>query len=88
MNATRHQAYKRVLCTLQESGLRPREQRILENSAEGLLLDDPDSRELLQEATAELSRLVVSDRWLPDQAEELLAAIESCGVIENDDVPF
>lgn len=87
MTSERAQAYGRVTATLAEIGptkLQPAEQDVLRDAADTLLFcddvaADPNAREALERVDELLDRLVASDRWTAERAEELRRDIEACG---------
>ncbi|HEU4658018.1 MAG TPA: hypothetical protein VFR97_10850 [Capillimicrobium sp.] len=87
MTSERAQAYGRVTATLADIGptkLQPAEQDALREAADTLLFcedvaGDPAAQEALARVDELLDRLVTSDRWTADRAEELRRDIAACG---------
>lgn len=87
MTSERAQAYGRVTATLAEIGptkLQPAEQDLLREAADTLLFSedvatDPLASDALHEVDQLLDRLVASDRWTAERAEELRRDLEACG---------
>jgi hypothetical protein len=87
MNSERSQAYGRVTATLTDIGptkLQAAEQDVLRDAADTLLFcedvsGDPTAQEALERVDDLLERLVASDRWTPERAEDLRRDIAACG---------
>jgi hypothetical protein len=87
MTSERAQAYGRVTATLAEIGptkLQAAEQDVLRDAADTLLFcedadGDPAAQDALAAVDALLDRLVESDRWTTDRAEDLRRDVEACG---------
>jgi transcription termination factor NusB len=87
MNSERAQSYGRVTATLADVGptkLQPAEQAILREAADTLLFcEDVTADAAVEEAMDAvdelLDRLIASDRWTSERAEELRRDIEDCG---------
>lgn len=87
MTSERAQAYGRVTATLAEIGptkLQAAEQDVLRDAADTLLFcedvaGDAAAQEALASVDALLDRLVESDRWTIERAEDLRRDVEACG---------
>jgi hypothetical protein len=87
MNSERAQAYGRVTTTLATVGptkLQAAEQDTLREAADTLLfcedvLADPAAEEALDTVEELLDRLVSSERWTIERADELRRDLEACG---------
>jgi hypothetical protein len=62
--------------------LHAREREVLLDAADALLFDEPDGAQKRAAGNELLTRLVQSDRWLPDPAAEVRAALDGCGAAE------
>jgi hypothetical protein len=91
MNSERAQAYGRVTATLADVGptkLQPAEQDVLREAADTLLfcedvITDPAAEEALDAVEELLDRLVGSDRWSAERADDLRRDLEACGPTAN-----
>jgi hypothetical protein len=87
MTSERAQAYGRVTATLAEVGpvkLQPAEQETIREAADTLLFcedvaGDPAAQEAIGAMEQLVERLVDSDRWTRERAQDLLRDVESCG---------
>ncbi|MCP9490001.1 MAG: hypothetical protein MSC31_09005 [Solirubrobacteraceae bacterium MAG38_C4-C5] len=78
----RSQAYGRVMRTLADLGpakLLADEQDIIRESADELLFDSPEAPAAMQAVDDLAQRLVDSDRWSQERADQLVDDIASCG---------
>jgi hypothetical protein len=91
MNSERAQAYGRVTALLASVGpakLQPAEQDVLREAADTLLfcedvLADATAGEALDTVEELLDRLVTSERWTIERADELRRDLEACGPTAN-----
>ncbi len=88
MTSQRSRAYGRVMRTLEElapSKLLPDELAIVREAADTLLfsedLDAHGAREALSHVEALLVRLVETERWTPERAQQLGDDIAACGPV-------
>ena len=72
----------RRLLTDRASILHRDEHVTLLDAADALLFDEPDALAKRALGHQALARLVDSDRWLPDPAAEVAAALDGCGASE------
>ena len=84
MNTERTQAYGRVVKTLEDLGpakLQPSEQDRVREAADALIfaVDREDARLALEDIDALVERLVSSDRWSDERAQQLVEDILACG---------
>ncbi len=87
MTSERAQAYGRVTATLADVGptkLQPAEQDVLREAADTLLFcedvtADPGAAGALDAVDELLERLVASERWSSERADELRRDLEACG---------
>jgi predicted HAD superfamily phosphohydrolase len=87
MTSERAQAYGRVTATLADVGptkLQTDEQELVREAADTLLFcedihADVSAQEALDDIDELVERLVASERWTPERAEELRRDIEACG---------
>jgi hypothetical protein len=78
----RSQAYGRVMRTLADLGpakLLADEQDLIRESADELLFDSPEAPAAMQAVDDLAQRLVESDRWSQERADQLVDDIASCG---------
>jgi hypothetical protein len=86
MNSERTQAYGRVIKTLDDLGpakLQPAEQDRIRDAADSLIFaaDFDEARAALEDVDALVEHLVVSGRWTPERAQELLQDLLGCGPV-------
>lgn len=84
MTSERAQSYGRVTRLLDEVGatkLQPSEQASVREAADALFFSEGDAgaRAAMAEAEALVDRLVASERWTRERADDLLDAIAGCG---------
>jgi hypothetical protein len=72
----------RELLTDREAMLHAPERELLLDAADALLFDEPDGAAKRVAGQALLAALVESDRWLPDPAAQVGAALNGCGAAE------
>lgn len=83
MTRARHEAYKKVVATLDRLGpakLQESEEENLRDLAEGLLLTQSadDAEAMIGRAEEQMTALVSSGRWMEEVSEPLLENIRSC----------
>jgi len=69
----------RELLAARESILHAHERDLLLDAADALLFDEPEGPAKRQAGLELLDALVESDRWLPEPAAEVGAALDGCG---------
>ena len=78
----RSQAYGRVMHTLADMGpakLLADEQDLIRESADELLFDSPEALAAMRAVEDLAQRLVDSDRWSQERADQLVDDVASCG---------